>query len=79
MKKINELLRPGGLFISKTSCLGEQSSLWPILAFVISKLWFLPYIKSFAVSELKEFMTHDGLEIIETVTLSSAALPRGGR
>jgi len=66
MKRISELLRPGGLFISKTSCLSEKSRLWPILASVIAKVMRIGPIKSFTIEELREFMTNEGFEIVDT-------------
>jgi len=66
MKRINELLKPGGVFISKTSCLSEKSRLWPILALVMGKVLRIPHIKCFTIAALEEAMTHQGFEIIET-------------
>jgi len=68
VKRISELLRPGGLFISKTSCLSEKSRLWPILALVMGKVLRIPHIKCFTIEELREFMTNEGFEIIDTHT-----------
>ncbi len=71
MKRINELLRPGGLFISKTPCPSEKSKFFPILIFMIVKVIRLLYIKCFTIAELKEFMTNEGFEIIDTHIYSS--------
>jgi len=66
VKRISELLRPGGLFISKTSCLSEKSRIWPILASIAAKVLGIPYIKCFTIAELKDFMANEGFEIIDT-------------
>ncbi len=66
MKRINELLRPGGLFVSKTHCMGEKGRLWPILAFVMGKVMGISGIKCFTIAELKEFMTNEGFELIDS-------------
>ncbi len=66
MKRINELLRPGGFFISKTACLSEKSKLWPILAFVMGKVMRVGRIQCFTIAELEEAMIREGFEIIET-------------
>ena len=71
MKRINELLRPGGLFISKTPCPSEKSKFFPILIFIIVKVIRLLYIKCFTIAELKEFMTNEGFVIIDTHIYSS--------
>jgi len=68
MKRINELLKPGGLFISKTSCLSEKSRLWPILALIMGKVLRVGNIQCFTIAELKEFMASEGFEIIDTHT-----------
>ncbi len=66
MKRINELLLPGGLFISKTPCLSEKSRLWPILAFVVGKVVRVGHIHCFTISELKEIISKEGFDIIDT-------------
>ena len=63
MKRINELLKPNGLFISKTPCLGE-SRLMPILGFFIRMV--IGPIKCFTITEFKKVMTNEGFEIIDT-------------
>jgi len=68
MKRISELLRPGGLFISKTSCLSEKSRLWPMLAAVAGKVLGIPFIKSFTIAELKNIIANEGFEIMDTHT-----------
>ncbi len=68
MKRINELLKPGGLFISKTACLSEKSKLWPILAFVMGKVMGVGCIKCFTISELQEAMICAGFDVIEIYT-----------
>ena len=65
MKRINELLRPDGLFISKTPCI-KESRLLPMLVFVISKVIRIGNIKCFTIKGLKELMTNEGFEIIDT-------------
>ncbi len=66
IERISELLKPGGLFISKTACLSEKSKLWPILAFVVGKVMRVGHIQCFTIVEFKEFITNEGLEIIDT-------------
>jgi len=65
IKRISELLRPGGLFISKTPCL-KESKLMPMLVFIISKVIRIGHVKSFTIAELKELITNEGFEIIDT-------------
>jgi ubiquinone/menaquinone biosynthesis C-methylase UbiE len=51
--RVKELLKPGGLFISKTVCLAEQSRLWSIPLAVMKLLGFAPYVKCLKVAELE--------------------------
>ena len=63
IKRINELLRPNGLFISKTPCLGE-SRIMPILGFFIRMI--IGPIICFTITEFKKVMTNEGFKIIDT-------------
>ncbi len=66
VRRIGELLKPGGLFISKTVCLAEQSRLWGVLLAVMRPLGFAPYVQCLRVAELQDTITRAGFEIIET-------------
>ena len=64
--RVHELLKPGGLFISKTACLAEQSRLWNLLLAVMNPLGFAPYVKCLKVAELEDIITSTDFEIVET-------------
>jgi ubiquinone/menaquinone biosynthesis C-methylase UbiE len=64
--RVNELLKPGGLFISKTVCLAEQSRLWSLLLIVMKRLGFAPHVECLKVAELEGIITSAHFEIIET-------------
>jgi 2-polyprenyl-3-methyl-5-hydroxy-6-metoxy-1,4-benzoquinol methylase len=66
VRRINELLKPRGLFISKTVCLAEQTRLWSALLAVMKPLGFAPYVKCLKVAELEDMITSANFEIIET-------------
>ena len=68
MQRINELLKPGGLFISTTPCLGE-SFLQRFFYFLFGKIVRIPYLKFFKIQELKGLMTDGNFEIVETECL----------
>jgi 2-polyprenyl-3-methyl-5-hydroxy-6-metoxy-1,4-benzoquinol methylase len=73
MDRINQLLKPGGLFISATPCLGEKtlvSILINIPVFLLSKIGILPYINFFSVSRLVASITNENFQIIENESLS---------
>jgi ubiquinone/menaquinone biosynthesis C-methylase UbiE len=64
--RVHELLKPGGLFISKTVCLAEQSRLWSLLLAAMKPLGFAPYVKCLKVAELEDIITSTDFEIVET-------------
>ena len=67
MQRINELLKPGGLFISVTPCLGEKTFL-RIILFPLSKIGIIPYLKILKIPELEELVANGNFQIVETET-----------
>lgn len=67
--RIYDLLKPGGVFISSTPCLGEKrsmvNSLLSPLFMVPSRLGIIPYVKVFKASELEDLLTRGNFQIIE--------------
>ena len=68
IKRINELLKPGGLFISTTPCMGEKKLLSTLLS-LVSKIGLIPNIRSFKFSELENSIANGNFKIIETERL----------
>lgn len=68
IQRINELLKPGGLIISATPCMGEKTFL-SILLSLVSKIGLIPNIRSFKISELEDSIANGNFEIIETECL----------
>ncbi len=71
--RINQLLKPGGVFISATPCLGEKafvSILMNIPIFLFSKIGILPPINFFSVSNLAASIKNVSFQIIENENLS---------
>ncbi len=66
MKRIHALLKPGGVFIQKTACLREKSIFWPMIAFVMGKIFGLSCIQNFTIAELEEIMAREGFRTLET-------------
>ena len=69
ISRIYELLKPGGLFISVTDCLGEKISLLNIIKHFLSKIGILPFMKMYSISELEDLVTDVDFKIIETANL----------
>lgn len=68
MKRINELLKPGGLIISATPCMGEITFLSIGLS-LVSKIGLIPKFRSFKTSELEDSIANGNFEIVETECL----------
>ena len=66
VRRLHELLKPGGLFISKTVCLAEHSRLWSVAVAVLRPLRVAPYVRCLKVAELDDTITDGGFEILET-------------
>jgi 2-polyprenyl-3-methyl-5-hydroxy-6-metoxy-1,4-benzoquinol methylase len=66
MQRINELLKPGGLFISETPCLGERAAFFSILLCLLSKTGLVPYLSRFGTSELQDLVTGGGFRVVDT-------------
>ena len=64
--RINELLKPGGFFISVSACMGDKKSLLGILVFLASKMRIVPlHINMFKLQELQGIITSGGFQIVE--------------
>ena len=71
INRISELLKPGGFFISVTTCMGSQKAILGPLIFLARKLRILPIRMSiFKLSELQDFLTDENFEIIECEKMS---------
>ncbi len=68
MKRISELLKPGGLIISTTPCMGENTFLNIGLS-LVSKIGLIPKFRSFKSSELEDSIVNGNFEIVETECL----------
>lgn len=66
--RIHELLKPGGLFISVTPCLGKKSFVSILLSFV-SKIGLIPNLRLFKVPELEDSIANANFKIVETECL----------
>ncbi|MVT52539.1 methyltransferase domain-containing protein [Bradyrhizobium yuanmingense] len=67
LRRINALLAPEGLFISKTPCLGDMNPLIRLaLLPAMRAIGMAPYAGAFRASELGELMEAAGFEILAT-------------
>ena len=64
--RIHELVKPDGLFISKTICLAEEGKMMRGLINVMEKLQLAPHVRFLKIEELERVITDGGFRIIET-------------
>ena len=65
LRRVRRLLKPGGLFISKTPCLKEMNPLVRIALPVMQVVGKAPYVAFFSAQELEREIAAAGFEIIE--------------
>lgn len=68
LARANDLLKPGGLLISKTVCLGESAGFWRIALAIMKPLGLAPNVQFLKVAELEALITGAGFELVETGT-----------
>jgi ubiquinone/menaquinone biosynthesis C-methylase UbiE len=73
LKRINALLKPGGMFISATDCLGEKKMFVNTLKYMLSKIGILPFMHMLTTHELETLIMDAHFKIIETEKLSDAS------
>jgi ubiquinone/menaquinone biosynthesis C-methylase UbiE len=66
MARILELLKPGGIFLSATDCLGGSLSKAAVLKFWRSRTGKMPYVGFFTQKSLPRKIEKNGFEILET-------------
>ena len=71
--RLSELLKPGGLIISVTACMGEKSlsnTFQYMLFSPLMKLGIIPYMRFLKTSELESSITDVNFQLIETERLN---------
>ncbi len=66
IRRIRELLKPGGLFISKTVCLREKTRLLGVLIYLMQKVGYAPFVETLSYADIDDAIAKQGFEIIET-------------
>ncbi len=69
MARVRELLKPGGVFLSATDCLGGSLSKAAILKFWRSRTGKMPYVGFFTPKSLPRKIARSGFEVLETQNL----------
>ena len=60
---IHTMLKPGGVFVSSTACIGDMMFLFRLIIPVGRSLRLFPLVKVFTATELKESLANAGFEI----------------
>ena len=76
LSAIHANLKPGGVFISKSGCLGEKGWYLRVIVNVMRALGKAPFVANLKVRELDELVENAGFSIIETRTFPGMALNR---
>ncbi len=66
LSEIHALVKPGGLFISKTLCLAERTKLFALMLPAMRLIGKAPYVRFLKTEELDYLIKAAGFEIIET-------------
>lgn len=69
MQRIHDLLKPGGLFISATGCMGEKKTFLTMLLSLLSRIGIVPFMQFYKISELENIITAGNFQIIESEKL----------
>ena len=69
-KRIHDLLKPGGLFISETACLGEKSKIAGNLIRSAGHLGFLPKINLLTTRQLEQTLEESGFQLVDKIKFS---------
>ena len=71
-----ELLKPGGVLISKTVCLADQTRLWAIPLSVMQWLGLAPSVELLQTAVLERTLEEAGFEIVETCSFPASVPSR---
>lgn len=69
LARIRELLKPGGMFLSATDCLGSRPSAAGLKKFVKSRTGSMPYVAFFTQRGLAHRITRNGFTVLERKNL----------
>ncbi len=61
--KIYQILKPGGIFVTSTVCLGDTMKWFKLIAPIGKFLGFFPLVKIFTVKELEQSLTNASFAI----------------
>ena len=63
ISKVHNMLKPGGIFVSSTACLGDTMMFFKVIAPIGKFFGLMPLVKVFTTKELEDSLTDTGFEI----------------
>ena len=69
-QRIHDLLKPGGLFISETACLGEKSKIAGMLLRFAGHLGLMPKINLLTIRQLEQALEKSGFQLVDKIKFS---------
>ena len=69
-QRIHDLLKPGGLFISETACLGEKSKFAGMLLRFAGHLGLMPKINLLTTRQLEQALEISGFQLVDKIKFS---------
>lgn len=61
--KVHKMLKPGGVFVSSTACIGDTMKFFKLIGPIGNFLGLIPLVKAFTARELLSSLTNAGFEI----------------
>lgn len=61
--KVHRLLKPGGVFVSSTTCVGDTLKIFKLIAPIGRRLGLLPLVRVFTTTDLTDSLTAAGFTI----------------
>ena len=61
--KVYKMLKPGGIFVTSTTCMGDAMSWFKLIAPIGKALGFFPLVRVFTAQQLIESLTNTGFAI----------------
>ena len=72
VRRIHELLKPDGLFISETVCLGAKNKIMGKFVRIAGKLGFLPLINLLTTRKIEQALEQAGFSIVDKTRFSES-------
>jgi len=69
-RRIYDMLKPNGLFVLETACLGDKNIIIGKLIRLAGKLGFLPLINLLSIQQIEQALEQTGFSVVENIKFS---------